>query len=206
MITCTANGKIYIGSAVNLQARRHTHFSKLKLGKHGNAHLQNAYNKYGIDAFRFEVLELVMPWNVLEREQYWFKKLKPFGNRGFNICPKANGCEHSPETRKKISDAAKERINLPGMRQKLSDSHKGKIPSPEARKRMSEARKGVKMSDECRLKHSLHWIATSPDGEEFEFVNLKGFSESRGLTAGSMCRVARGEYSNHKGWKCRYAE
>src|SRR5258707_13712753 len=55
-ITCTANKRIYIGSAVNLRQRRSEHFSGLQHSTHHNPILQNAWNKYGPDAFTFEVL------------------------------------------------------------------------------------------------------------------------------------------------------
>ena len=53
------NNKIYVGSAVNLSNRWSTHKCKLKQNKHGSPILQNAWNKYGEDAFKFEVLEHV---------------------------------------------------------------------------------------------------------------------------------------------------
>src|SRR5216684_1737979 len=55
-ITCTANKKIYIGSAVNLYHRKGQHFSDLRQNKHHNPIMQNAWNKYGEQAFIFEVL------------------------------------------------------------------------------------------------------------------------------------------------------
>jgi group I intron endonuclease len=53
------NGKIYIGSSVNIQVRWWTHKSRLRRGIHGNPHLQSAWNKYGEDAFEFSILEIV---------------------------------------------------------------------------------------------------------------------------------------------------
>lgn len=50
------NGKLYIGSAVDLLKRKSHHFWHLRKGIHGNGHLQSAYNKYGHDAFSFEIL------------------------------------------------------------------------------------------------------------------------------------------------------
>src|SRR6266705_1935061 len=41
-ITCTANGKIYIGSAANLHRRQRIHYCELQQNKHYNPHLQNA--------------------------------------------------------------------------------------------------------------------------------------------------------------------
>lgn len=107
-ITCTSTEKFYIGSAVNLQTRRYDHFKTLQENKHKNPKLQRAWNKYGEDAFTFEVLELVLVPFLLEREQYWFDKLKPFDKKGFNIARVAGsnlGGTHTPETREKIRQA-----------------------------------------------------------------------------------------------------
>ena len=81
------NGKIYIGSAVNLRKRMHKHSSNLRHNKHCNIKLQNAYNKYGKDNLVFEVVELVPnKEQLLDREQYYIDTLNTV-NEGYNICP-----------------------------------------------------------------------------------------------------------------------
>ena len=65
------NGKIYVGSSINLHVRKLSHFNSLKRNDHANQHLQKAYNKYGLDKFVFEVLEYVEKDMLLEREQYY---------------------------------------------------------------------------------------------------------------------------------------
>ena len=52
------NGKVYVGSAVNLQHRRREHRSDLRNGNHHSIKLQRAYNKYGESSFAFEILEI----------------------------------------------------------------------------------------------------------------------------------------------------
>src|SRR5229473_6154293 len=54
-ITCTANKRIYIGSAVNLRKRKNEHWNAFKRNQHHNRHLQRAWDKYGEQAFTFEV-------------------------------------------------------------------------------------------------------------------------------------------------------
>ena len=54
-ITNTANGNVYIGQAVNINARVASHINNLKSNNHVNKHLQNAWNKYGQDSFVFSV-------------------------------------------------------------------------------------------------------------------------------------------------------
>ena len=56
-ITNLKNGKKYVGQSVNIKKRLTMHRYLLKKGTHYNKHLQNSYNKYGIAAFKFEILK-----------------------------------------------------------------------------------------------------------------------------------------------------
>lgn len=51
------NNKIYVGSTVCFKNRWAVHLFLLDRNKHGNSHLQSAWNKYGKDNFIFEILE-----------------------------------------------------------------------------------------------------------------------------------------------------
>lgn len=69
------NNKCYIGSSYHTDKREKEHFGRLYNNKHHNIHLQNSYNKYGKDNFKFYVIEIVdeKDFNknfLLEREQY----------------------------------------------------------------------------------------------------------------------------------------
>lgn len=102
------NGKIYIGSSVNMNKRRKQHFLKLKQQRHCNPKLQNAYNKYGEANLMFEVVEIVLDKTILaEREQYYIDTLNAV-NEGYNICPVAGntlGLKLSEEARYNIGKA-----------------------------------------------------------------------------------------------------
>ena len=52
-------GKYYVGSTKSFETRKTCHFSRLRNNNHTNKHLQNAYNKYGADNFKFEIVEYV---------------------------------------------------------------------------------------------------------------------------------------------------
>ena len=56
-ITNTINGKIYIGQSTQWPKRWTSHKRNLRKNTHVNRSLQQDYNKYGKDAFVFEVLE-----------------------------------------------------------------------------------------------------------------------------------------------------
>jgi group I intron endonuclease len=50
------NGKVYVGSSKNLQARKRSHYCYLRGGKHPNKHLQSAWEHYGEENFSFEIV------------------------------------------------------------------------------------------------------------------------------------------------------
>jgi group I intron endonuclease len=56
-ITNKVNGKIYIGQSKNISDRMLEHIRDLKSNRHVNWHLQRAFNKYGIENFKFDVIE-----------------------------------------------------------------------------------------------------------------------------------------------------
>ena len=65
-------GRIYIGSAVNLHKRIYEHRRRLKAGNHINPKLQNAWNKYGESYFTFSIVEIVEDKTKLTYyEQIW---------------------------------------------------------------------------------------------------------------------------------------
>jgi group I intron endonuclease len=50
-IVNTVTGQCYVGQSQRVKKRLKEHFRLLRGNKHTNPHLQNAYNKYGADAF-----------------------------------------------------------------------------------------------------------------------------------------------------------
>ena len=89
----TANGKILLGSSLNLEGPLNSHRFMLTIGRHRNETLQKEWNEYGPDKFVFEILELVKvkddpDFNLDDEltllEQIWLEKLQPFSERGYN--------------------------------------------------------------------------------------------------------------------------
>jgi len=84
------NDKIYIGSSVNLKQRKSEHFRTLREKSHKNQYLQSTFNKYGIDNFKFEVVEYVNDINkLIKREQYYLDIYFDKQNKCYNISPTA---------------------------------------------------------------------------------------------------------------------
>jgi group I intron endonuclease len=90
----TANGKILLGSSLNLEGTLNGHRFMLKTRSHRNKVLQEEWNEYGVDKFVFEVLEIVEVkddpnFNLSDEltllEMIWLEKLQPFGEKGYNL-------------------------------------------------------------------------------------------------------------------------
>jgi len=100
------NNKFYIGSAVNVRKRFYTHKRLLRKNKHFNNHLQSSYNKYGLNNFIFEIIEITKKENLIKREQYWIDTLEANNkNIGYNkrIIASSNlGIKASNETKEKL--------------------------------------------------------------------------------------------------------
>ena len=88
-----ANGKVLLGSSLNLEGPLNSHKFMLTIGSHRNEGLQKEWNEYGADKFMFEILEVVKVkddpnFNLDDEltllEQIWLEKLQPFGDRGYN--------------------------------------------------------------------------------------------------------------------------
>jgi group I intron endonuclease len=151
-ITNILNNKCYIGSAINIENRWRTHKTTLAKGKHHSGHLQNAWNKYGANAFEFSIIETCFILALIFREQHFIDTIHP----EYNISPTAGsplGVKHTEETRKKDSEIQK-RKKSPETLKKISDGNKGKIVSEETRRKMSIAHRGKIVSEETRRKLS----------------------------------------------------
>ena len=100
------NGKIYIGQSSWLKHRIQAHKNDLRKNKHKNIHLQRAWNKYGEESFRFDILEKCDIDKLDEREIYWIQKYDSYNN-GYNQTMGGDGNRGyivSEETKQKMRD------------------------------------------------------------------------------------------------------
>ncbi len=85
-----ANGKFYIGSSKDIKKRIYVHRKALMTNNHYNPFLQEDWNIYGENNFKFSIIEATLADEVFEREQYYLDLLKPYDrNIGYNICTEA---------------------------------------------------------------------------------------------------------------------
>jgi len=120
----------------------------------------------------------------------------------------------SDETRRKMSEAQKNRpalseegrVNLsnsvkasytPELRQKRSEQFKGRVVTAETRAKQSAAKKGIKRSEESRKKQSEStrgekhhaarcWVLLTPQNEIIRVMNMTEFCEQNGLNYFSL--------------------
>ena len=90
----TVNGKVLLGSSLNLEGPLNRHKFILKIGSHTNKALQKDWDELGPDKFIFEILEVVKVqdspnFNLKDEltllEQIWLEELQPVGERGYNL-------------------------------------------------------------------------------------------------------------------------
>ena len=84
-ITNIITNDFYIGSAVKFKSRYYGHSTKLNCNNHANKYLQNSFNKYGKDNFKFEILAICPKEYCIKLEQWFLDNLKPT----FNLSPTA---------------------------------------------------------------------------------------------------------------------
>ena len=111
------NNKKYVGKSKNVYKRIHQHVSDiliLERNYNENPHLLNSVNHYGLDNFKYYIVEEIVQDENLEenlkiRELYWMKKLNTLDREfGYNLRYDSEGkCFCSQETKDKISKRAK---------------------------------------------------------------------------------------------------
>lgn len=168
LITHIASLRQYVGSSANLELRWLDHQNSLQRKRHHSRYLQRVWNKYGADAFQWEILEECPTEKLLSREQWYLDNWEVV----FNTCRIAGsplGIKHTEESRrnmseahkgKRLSEAAKEKLRIfnTGLKQKpysesrrknMSDAQKGKCVPKAVRAKISETMKGRKHTPEA---------------------------------------------------------
>lgn len=84
VITCTVNGRVYVGSTRNLRKRWQDHRTRLTLGTHPNPQLQADYAAHGPDAFTYAILDDCALPLLDQQERYWIRHLGA-NISGYNI-------------------------------------------------------------------------------------------------------------------------
>ncbi len=163
------NGKVYIGSSVNVEKRLKQHKNHLTKGNHCNPFLSNAWNKYSQNNFCFSIIEKTETRNVRGLEQYYIDILKTHSREfGYNLNPNATGGNHignkaSLESKKKmslwqigkkLSEETKRKIGLKSLgRNKGNKFNLGKKASDLTKQKLSEIQKIIQNRPEKKIQN-----------------------------------------------------
>lgn len=157
--------KKYIGQSVNIEDRWRKHRNELRNNNHHNSYLQNAWNKYGENVFKFYVIEYCPVNQLDEKEIYYIGYYNTLDRlNGYNLQSGGQAYNnHSEESKKKISESnlkayrehpeykqrrsqdALKQWSDPKIKAKIIGSHNGmygRHHTEESRKKMSDSRKG----------------------------------------------------------------
>jgi len=120
----------YVGSASGVYGKKDCkigfyrrflmHLHKLENKTHTSPYMQNVANKYGVDGFMFEILEVIDSEDrefILKREQHYIDKIKPIYNVSLTArCPTV---PYTVERRKAASDRMKDKSLSPEVYEKI---------------------------------------------------------------------------------------
>lgn len=148
------SGRIYIGQSVDIRKRFNV-YKNLRCKEQPK--LYNSFLKYGVDAHKFEIIELCLQKYLNNMERYYQKKFDCVV-KGLNLMYVKNehfSGHHSEETKQKISDALKGKPAHPNTVKRLISYNKTRVLSPESIERFRKASTGKKFSEESKKKMSL---------------------------------------------------
>jgi transposase/predicted GIY-YIG superfamily endonuclease len=199
------NGKSYIGQTIDFKSRKRDHFAKLRSQTHKNKRLQNAYNKYGREAFHIEILEGVTSKQELnEREIYWIAHFNSYKN-GYNMSEGAEVnnaqsivCVWNDTEFHSINAAAVAiGISESSLRERLKKGYtkdadvgrrREKPPKPQKGKRLKVKSPKIVRTDDWRVR-SVIWNGV-------EYQSLKQAAQANGFSSSTLSVYLQ------KGWRC----
>jgi len=201
-ITCLINEKVYIGSAVNIRHRWCSHKRLLKLNQHYNKHLQNAWNLYKEENFKFNILEECGIEDLRIRELYFVNKFDALNpERGYNILEPEECFPHRNMRKFEILDPSGKLwkgINIV----QFARDHGLNQSSLSG---LITGYGNMKTYKGWRLPHTTLKVykVLSPEGKEFEILWRKQsiFCKQHNLKFSGFCALLKGRQKEHRGWK-----
>lgn len=200
------NGKMYVGQTCQKPNER---------WKNGNGYIgctafNRAIKKYSWDNFDHEIVASGLTLDEANHfEELLIEKLDTMNpDNGYNLKSGGENNRCSEETKKKMSEAQKDRKISDEAKRKMSEAKKGKKRKPytkETRQKLSEANKGrvspnkgkhysdelkKKISESNKGKHPLKPVLCIETGIIYE--STKEASIQTGINYSSICTVCRG--------------
>lgn len=202
-ITNMLTGDFYIGSAQSFARREWQHRYALKRNEHKNPHMQASWNKYGEEAFVFEVLEEVPDGEDILSVENKYLHAHVGQHNCFNVnrdafAPRL-GQVMSEETKAKLSQNRKGKHSGENhyrygqevsaeVRAKISETQKGR-PSPMKGKKMSEQGR-ANVAAAAKRGPDSHFYGKRPDvADELQRAISVQFSDGRRETYKSLTYI-----------------
>lgn len=206
-ILCVSNGKIYIGSAVQMCSRWDQHCHSLRRGNHRNIHLQRAWDKYGEANFEFAVLETVEPSYLLVAEQSWIDKTGCTDRSiGFNIYDTAGSPGDTfAQTWEGFVDPDGNEVTITNL---FAFCRQNSLDWPSMH-RLASGKSKLKSYKGWTHRNSVRkreYVKTytgfiTPNGQPAgPITNLAAFCREQGLDKTHMVAVAHGRIYSYRGW------
>lgn len=170
-ITHIDSERCYVGSTGNVERRWGDHIRDFRGGRHHSPYFNRVWNKYGQDAFVFEILEELdlsglsvdeMIVLFAEREQRWIDKFQPVFNSapiagsslGYKWTDEQKAGLKGRKPRGPISDEERAKLNA-----SKNPRHSRKPHSEETKKKIGDANRGKKRSPESVAKMMGHPVS-----------------------------------------------
>jgi group I intron endonuclease len=157
VITNKHNNKRYIGQSITIHKRLVKHKNELIKNRHYNSHMQSSFNKYGINNFSFDELEICLVDELDIREKYWILYYKTI-DKNFGYNKQDGGCETrivSEETKMKISASQTGRKLSDEWRESIRISRIGTKHSAKTIEKLSKLKKGKSQINSGTFKRGI---------------------------------------------------
>lgn len=177
------NNACYIGSSIgDGRLRWNRHKTNLNKNNHHSQYLQRAWNKYGKNNFKFEIIEDILNIDgkellVIEQKYLDDRKLNYPSELNYNVCWIAGnrlGYTYSEKSR-----------------EKMSKSHLGKTVSQKVRD---------KISNTWEEKSDITYKLIAPDDTIHEFKNIRKFCRDNNLQSVTIGLLLKGKIHYCNGW------
>lgn len=184
--------KKYLGSSLNIEKRILRHKNELTKNKHINTHLQREFNKYGVNFFIFEIVEICNKEEVRKIEQNYLDLIfsdKKYYKYYYNIGKLSSGGDNisfNPNRDliiQKIKNGLKLRYSLETIDEKSKRCDKllgennpnfGNKWSDEQKEKMSNYRKGIPSKIKGKTFNEIHGEEVALKLKEKMSSSMKG--------------------------------
>jgi group I intron endonuclease len=189
----TVNGKSYVGQTVrNLTRRIKAHIRSGSDDRRHQSYIAKAISKHGWASFTVEVLEETDEAGLDMAERFWIKTYRSIAPVGYNLDTGGQSKKvSSPQTRARMSAAAKGHVVSETTRAKISATKIVALLLPDVRAKLSLARKGKPNSADQKQKISAALTGRSlTDEHRANIANISNAGVGRAVSADTRLKMS----------------